>query len=316
MKGPRVTTEFGSSKRRNGPVPGARWREGRRPVDRRPRPVSWGSSVRRIGIALLVVASTTVIGVSSPPGVAGATTNWDPSGEAMPVGNIPGWDQVFADNFARDSVPRGSFTGCNIHGCTGAPSVPWGATDDGHPDTSGHCQYYPSQTVSILNGVLDIYLHTASDGLCMDASLYPLVPNLKYGMYKVRFRSAAVAGYKGVYFLWPVNKTSGEIDFPEANLDAPLKGFLHTVAGGSQQQSFRSTATWTSWHTATLKWTPTGVTFMLDGTTLGSTTVDVPQTPMTLALRAESDLQGAPPPPASAHGSMEIDWLAVYTYAP
>ena len=101
-----------------------------------------------------------------------------------------------------------------------------------------------------------------------------------------------------------------------ANLDAPLKGHLHTVAGGSQQQSFRSTASWTSWHTATLEWTPTSVTFILDGTDLGSTTLDVPQTPMTLDLRAESDLQGAPKPPASAHGSMEIDWLTVYSYAP
>jgi Glycosyl hydrolases family 16 len=289
---------------------------GRSTVDRRTRHVSWGSSVRRIAIALLVVASTTVVGVSSPPSVAGAATNWDPSGQAMPVGNLPGWHQIFADNFANDSVARGSFTGCNIHGCTGAPSVPWGAIPDGHPDTSGHCQYYPSQTVSILKGVLDINMHTVSDGLCMDASLYPLVPSQTYGMYQVRFRSANVPGYKGVYLLWPVDKTSGEIDFPEANLDAPLKGFLHTIAGGSQQQSFKSTASWTSWHTATLEWTPTSVTFILDGTVLGSTTLDVPQTPMTLLLIAESDLQGAPKPPASAQGSMEIDWLTVYTYAP
>jgi hypothetical protein len=272
--------------------------------------------VRRIGTALLVVASTIAISVWSPPVGAGAATKWDPSGQAMPVGNIAGWHQIFADNFAHDSVPRGSFTGCNVHGCTGAPSVPFGATDDGHPDTSGNCQYYPSRTVSISDGVLGIYLHTAPDGLCMDASLYPLVPSLTYGMYEVRFRSAVVPGYKGVYLLWPVNKRSGEIDFPEANLDAPLKGHLHTVAGGSQQQSFRSTASWSSWHTAELQWTPTSVTFILDGTTLGSTTQDVPQTPMTLLLRAESDLQGAPKPPASAQGRMEIDWVTVYTYAP
>ena len=272
--------------------------------------------MRRVVVALLVLASTTVISVSRPASLAGAATKWDPSGQAMPVGNLPGWDQIFADNFAHDAVPLGSFTGCDVHGCTGAPSIPWGATDDGHPDTSGNCQYYPSRTVSILDGVLHIYMHTAPDGLCMDASLYPLVPNLTYGMYQVRFRSAEVPGYKGVFFLWPVNKKSGEIDFPEANLDAPLKGHLHTVAGGSQQQSFRSTASWTSWHTATLEWTPTSVTFILDGTELGSTTLDVPQTPMTLDLRAESDLQGAPKPPASAQGVMEIDWLTVYSYAP
>jgi hypothetical protein len=269
-----------------------------------------------LSIAMLLITSSIAFCTLGGDQAGAATTNWDPSGQAMPVGDLPGWHQIFADNFANDSYPLGTFTGCNQHGCSGAPSVPFGAVVDGHPDTSGNCEYFPSQTVSITGGVMRIFMHTNSKGLCMDASLYPLVPSLTYGMYSVRFRSAAVPGYKGVDLLWPVNKVNGEIDFPEANLDAPLHGFLHTLAGGQQQQNFKSTASWTSWHTATLEWTPTSVTFVLDGTTIGTTDLDVPQTPMTLVLRAESDLEGAPKPPASAHGSMEIDWVTVYSYVP
>jgi beta-glucanase (GH16 family) len=135
-------------------------------------------------------------------------------------------------------------------------------------------------------------------------------------MYSIRFRSDDVPGYKGMAFLWPVNKVSGDIEYPEANLNEDLVGIIHTAVWGSAKQTFRSTATWSSWHTATLEWTPTSVTFLLDGKSLGTTTKDVPQTPMTLAVRAECDEQGAPKPPASAQGDMQIDWLTVYSYVP
>jgi hypothetical protein len=246
-----------------------------------------------------------------------AATDWDPSGQAMPRGNLPGWHQVFADNFAHDSYPLGSLSGCTIRArCEGTPMLDWGAVEDGHPDTSGHCEYFPSQTVSISGGILRIYMHTDSKGVCMDASLYPLAGYLKYGRYSVRFRSQVVPGYKGVFLLWPRDDVDGEIDLPDANLNAPLKGYLHTRSGGAQQQAFGSKATWTSWHTVTLQWTPTSIVFLLDGRIIGSTDRHVPQTPMKLALRAESDLLGAPKPPATAKGNLEIDWVTIYSYVP
>lgn len=270
---------------------------------------------RIISLLLGVVVVTTSLATAATSDRM-ATTDWDPSGQAMPRGNLPGWHQIFADNFANDSYPRGSFRGCTIRArCQGTPKLDWGAVNDGHPDTSGHCRYLPSQTASISGGVLDVYMHT-SKGVCMDASLYPLTGYLTYGMYSVRFRSQAVDGYKGVFLLWPRNQIDGEIDFPEANLNMPLKGFLHTRAGGSQQQVFTSSATWTSWHTATLQWTPTSVAFIIDGRKIGSTGEHVPHTPMILALRAESDLQGAPRPPASSKGNLEIDWVSIYSYVP
>jgi hypothetical protein len=287
-----------------------------------------GNLMRRLaipGVAIVFLAVFSMTGsatrtsaTSTPQSTptSASATNWDPSGQAMPVGDISGWHQVFADNFANDSYPLGSFTGCTQKGCSGRPSMPWGAVPDGNPDTSGHCVYQPSKTVSVTGGVMNIFLHTDPNGTCMDASLYPLAPDLRYGMYSVRFRADAVTGYKGVFLLWPEDHVHGEIDFPEANLDSQLHGFLHTIAGGAQFQSFASNASWTSWHTATLEWTPSKVTFILDGRSVGSTSLDVPQTPMTLALRGESELQGAPKPPASAHGNLQIDWATMYTYAP
>jgi hypothetical protein len=265
---------------------------------------------------LLVVPAIATVAPHHAPS-AGAAGNIDPSGQAMPVGDIPGWHQVFADNFANDSYPLGSFTGCKLTRCAGAPNVPWGAVPDGHPDTSRNCQYFPSKTLSITNGVMNIFMHTEPTGMCMDASVYPLVPApLQFGMYSIRFRSDVVAGYKGIAFLWPMDHVHGEIDFPEANLDAPIHGFLHTIAGGAQFQRFVSTASWSSWHTATLQWTPSSVTFVLDGTSLGTTALNVPQTPMRLAVRAESDLLGAPKPSPSAQGNLQVDWATLYSYAP
>jgi hypothetical protein len=279
-----------------------------------------GHAVRRITVVVVLAVVVVIAGVviTTTQGHAAPATNWDPSAQAMPVGNLPGWHQIFADNFAGDSYPVGSITGCKPLRCQGAPSLPWGAVPDGRPDTSRHCEYYPSKTVSILAGVLNIHMFTNSAGVCMDASLYPMnYTPMTYGRYSVRFRSDDVPGYKGVFFLWPTDNTSGEVDFPEANLNNPFQANVHPVAGSHFDQFwFNSSATWTSWHTATLEWTPDRLTFTIDGAVVGTTTKDVPHTPMNLVLRAESDLLGSPKPPASAAGTMQIDWVTVYSYVP
>jgi hypothetical protein len=233
----------------------------------------------------------------------------------MPVGNLPGWHQIYADDFAGENYPLGSFSGCSVTGCTGTPGLPWGATMDGFHDTSGNCEYYPSQTVSISRGVMNIWMHTASNGVCMDANMLPLVPNLTYARYSIRFRADNVPGYRLVDLLWPTNGVSGEIDFPENQLNLPITGSLHPMAGSTNFQQFKSNVMSTGWNTATLQWTPTAVTFILNGMVIGTATTHVPKTPMFLNVRAASDLD-APKPPSSAAGNLQIAWLTVYSYAP
>ena len=68
-------------------------------------------AVASISVALLLVASGVAFSTLYPSQAGATTTNWDPSGQAMPVGDLPGWHQIFADNFANDSYARGTLTG-------------------------------------------------------------------------------------------------------------------------------------------------------------------------------------------------------------
>jgi hypothetical protein len=265
---------------------------------------------------VLALVASSGLALAVAPTARAASTNSDPSGVPMPVGNLPGWQQVYAENFANVDYPVGSFTNCNGTRCAGTPGFPMGASPDGTPDTSGNCEYYPSQTVSVSGGLLNINLHTASDGVCMGANLFPAMPALTYEMYTVEFRADPVAGYKEVDFLWPVNGVTGEIDFPENHLDSTITGSLHVVAGGDPDYEFDTPVTSTGWNTATIEWTPTAVTYILNGTVVQTDTTNIPNTPMALMLRGESDLAPAPPPPASSNGNIQIDWVTAYSYAP
>jgi hypothetical protein len=88
-----------------------------------------GHDLKRSTVAFFVVVilAIAVLAADTTEGHAVTVTNWDPSGQAMPVGNLPGWHQIFADNFGGDSYPTGSLTGCKPLRCKGAPSLPWGA---------------------------------------------------------------------------------------------------------------------------------------------------------------------------------------------
>ena len=232
----------------------------------------------------------------------------------MPTGDIPGWHQVFADNFTQH-VPLGSFPA--------AVASTWGRSyPDGSKDTSTNGTNMPSKVVSIANGMMNLHLHT-EQGVHMVATPVPTIPGapgsdggLLYGRYVIRFRADAVLGYKLAVLLWPDNGVwplDGEIDFPEANLTSTLWGVVHYqgATSGSDTALFNSQVTPTGWHTATLTWLPTGVTLQLDGRTVGTTMTRIPDTPMHLVIQSET-WTGGPPPANSASGNVQIDWLAVY----
>jgi hypothetical protein len=229
-----------------------------------------------------------------------------PSGVPMPIGDVPGWHQVFADDFTTN-VPIGQFPR--------AVAARWGGSyPDGWTDTSGAGTYMPSQVVSVSGGVMDLYLHTAG-AVHMVAAPVPSLPTMTYGRYVIRFRSDAIPGYKTAWLLWPdsgVWPRDGEIDFPEGSLDGTIAGFVHYQGGtsGSDQYVMPDTGvTYTGWHTAQIDWLPSGVTFSLDGNVVGQTTSRVPNTPMRWVIQTETD-GGAPP--ASSAGNLQIDWVSVY----
>jgi beta-glucanase (GH16 family) len=282
-------------------------------------PVTAYRVVNRISHARVLAATCAAARLASPSValLSAPTSALAPSGQLMPTGDTPGWHQVFADNFTQN-VPLGSFPA--------AVASKWGNSyPDGWTDTTKNGTYMPSKVVSIANGVMNLNLHT-ENGVHMVAAPVPTIPGapgseggLLYGRYVIRFRADAVPGYKTAWLLWPDSETwpaDGEIDFPEGNLNGTMGGFVHHqgATSGSDQAAFSTHVTYTGWHTATLTWLPSGVTFQLDGQTVGTTTTRVPNTPMHLVIQTETSTDGTVPT-NSAAGNVQIDWLAVYTPA-
>jgi hypothetical protein len=230
----------------------------------------------------------------------------------MPVGDLPGWHQTFAENF-NTSASLGSFPGA-------AYGNQFTTYADNTPDTAGQqgapSRYDPSKVVSVSNGLLNLYLHT-QNGTPMAAAILPTLPsNDLYGKYTVRFRSDALAGFKVAWLLWPDSGTwprDGEVDFPESDLDGTINAFMHRqgASSGSDQDAFSSTATYASWHTASIEWTPNSINFILDGQSIGTSTSRIPNTPMHWVLQTEACLDGCPT--SNEAGNLQIDWITAYS---
>lgn len=263
-------------------------------------------------------------------GVAPTTTSAsNPSGVPMPTGDLPGWKQVFADDFSQ-AVPVGGFSGCasretlSSSSCSGLPAAVrsqlW-AYPDWWSDTSGNGRYMPSKVLSIHDNMLDYNLHT-SGGTHMVAAVVPKIPGgpdgtgLQYGAYAVRFKADPIPGYKTAFLLWPDSgnwPADGEIDFPEGNLDGTMNAYMHRLGAtsGGEQDAFPTSETYASWHTAVIEWTPHLCRFILDGRVIGSSYSLIPNTPMHWVLQAETALSGGAPADGVA-GHIYIAWIAAY----
>ncbi|HEX8226949.1 MAG TPA: glycoside hydrolase family 16 protein [Candidatus Saccharimonadales bacterium] len=248
---------------------------------------------------------------SGGAGVRFAAPVTNPSGQPMPIGDLPGWKQIFTDDFTAN-VPVGSFPG--------AVSAKWGAYPDGWKDTSRNGTYYPSKVISQQNGLLNMYLHT-ENGVHMVSAPVPKLPGIPngqlYGRYAMRFRADPLVGYKTAWLLWPDSETwprDGEIDFPEGNLNGTIEAYMHRQNGtsGGDQDGYTTSATYPSWHTAIIEWGPSSVRFILDGTTIGTSTSRIPNTPMHLVLQTETALDGTVPANSVA-GNVQLDWIAIWS---
>lgn len=256
---------------------------------------------------------TSEVRVTPTPTVPGNESTTSPSGQAMPKGDLPGWHQVFTEDFTTDAA-IGEFMK--------AYGKKFTVYDDGWPDTAGKyhgapSRYYPSKVLSAKGGLLDLYLHTEK-GTPMAAAILPILKNHMYGKYTIRFKSDKLRGFKTAWLLWPDSQNGGEgardgeIDFPEGPLDGTINAFMHPKNGG-QQDAFDSGVSYTSWHTASLEWSPGRVHFILDGKSVGTSTRGVPDTPMQWVIQTESCLDGCPSPSTAGH--LQIDWAVAYSPA-
>jgi hypothetical protein len=237
---------------------------------------------------------------------------------AMPVGDLPGWKQVVAEDFT-SPVALGSWA-------TGSYAKRWFAYS-GYADTTGRGWYDPAKVLSVKDGALDWYVHTEG-GKPRVGAVVPVIPatgwGQTYGRYSMRFRSDSLENYKMVAMLWPDsdNWGEGEIDFMEVGeLDWGNTVYTNFYPRGNtatatpgKPSGFRSNvrADGTGWHVATAEWAPGSVTYWLDGVKLGTTTSSaVPSTRMHLVIQVETAI-GLPVPPASAAGHVQVDWIVQY----
>ncbi len=242
------------------------------------------------------------------PVVTTAPTAAAPSGEAMPVGDLPKWKQVFTDDFTTEAAP-GSFQ--RLYGSR------W-ATYHGFNDTYGNGRY-DRNFISTKGGLMDFDLRSVN-GQPISYAPAPIVTKAwegqTYGRFTARMRADALPGWKTAWLLWPDsnNWNEGEVDFPESGLTGTMYGFNHCIGTPSKNCYWvNSGARFTDWHTVTIEWAPNKLTYILDGRVLGTTTTSVPSTPMHWILQTETE---STKPAPNVAGHLQVDWVAVYTYRP
>ena len=243
----------------------------------------------------------------------------------MPVGDLPGWRQIFSDDFT-EPVALGEWSDCSVDPmiCRGLPEAyrdRWWAFLEGWSDQAGGL-YSPAKTLSIADGVMDVYVHTVG-GVHRTAAPVPLIHGRAgalgqlYGRYAVRFQSDSLHGYKVAWLLWPDSETwprDGEIDFPEGNLDMVIEAYMHRrdATEGGDAAGFSSGIRLSgAWHTAVIEWKKDSVVFILDGKVVGAAMERIPDTPMHWVLEVTTTLDGYEPADETA-GHVRVDWVAVW----
>jgi beta-glucanase (GH16 family) len=229
----------------------------------------------------------------------------DPSGVNMPTGDIPGWHQTFADDFARG-------LDANWAAYTGQPGG----------DPGG---WFDASHVSVSNGMLQIGAWKA-DSPNGNVYISGGVSNARvfsqtYGRYIVRFQMDVGYGIAYTMQLWPTNdQWPPEIDILEDN----AKGRDMTSAtlhyGSDDRMLHREVkGEFTGWHTAEVEWAPGHLTYRLDGTVWAAMTSGyVPSTPMSIAIQTQAwpcgnTWEGCPNATTPDRVNLHVDWVVAYS---
>jgi beta-glucanase (GH16 family) len=240
--------------------------------------------------------------------------DYRPSGpgspESMPVGNLPGWREVFSDDFDGQTLNRSKWR------------LYWGMPGG---DPAG---WYDPRHVTVSRGMLVISAYRdprdgnrwATGGLSSSVGLAQT-----YGKYLVRFRLDPGIGVGHAVLLMPANNTwPPEIDFSEDNGSGRL-GTLATLHYGKNDthwSAYLPNVNLTQWHTLGVQWTPGRLEYTIDGriwaTMWGNV---VPKQPMVLDLQTETwpctGTWGRCPTAQTPHVvNMYVDWVVAYAYAP
>jgi beta-glucanase (GH16 family) len=228
-----------------------------------------------------------------------------PSGVAMPTGDLPGWKNVFSDDFNGTALDSRS----------------WGAYS-GQPGGDPGGLWDPSHVV-VHDGVLELQTYRdpvfgnrwVSGGLSSARAL-----KQTYGKYLVRFRMDPGYGIAGIMLLWPSNDVwPPEIDFAEDGGGARDETTATLHYGATDAQIARSVkGDFRAWHTIGIEWGPGHLNYTLDGAVWGTlSTSRIPAEPMEMDIQTQAGTCGqvdTPCPNAStpAHINLQVDWVVAY----
>jgi beta-glucanase (GH16 family) len=235
----------------------------------------------------------------------------DPSGVPMPTGNLPGWQEVFSDNFTGRVLDRqwGSYRGQ-------PGGDPGGFFDPTHVTVSGG------------ELVISAYKDPSDDRWDAGPGTYVTggissAPSFAqtYGKYLVRFRMARGQGIAPAILLWPQgNSWPPEIDFSENNGSNRLTDYatLHYGTNNAQVQR-RVAVNLSHWHTLGVQWTPGRLVYTLDGRDWATViNANVPSIPMVLDIQTQgwacgtSAWEQCPNAETPSRVNLYVDWVVAY----
>jgi beta-glucanase (GH16 family) len=248
---------------------------------------------------------------SSAPASESSTSSAPANTVRMPVGDLPGWHQVLADDFRSGKV--NTSTWYEYSGQPGGDPGGW---------------WDPSHLV-VENGQLIIrgYMNNGkwtTGGINSSHSLSQV-----YGQYDIRFRMDQGEGVGYVALLWPTTGSGPpEIDFAEdngASSRISTYGSFHwSTLSGEHDDSHVLSINMTQWHTLGVEWTPGSIVYTIDGRPWASETGNaVPAIPMSLCIQTqawggsynnawENPIDVTTPPEVDMH----IAWITAYSYVP
>lgn len=273
------------------------------------------------------------------------------SSTALPIGNLPGWTQVVADDF-NYTYPIGSIASDNngellvgsgayaeLHDKFTFYPDGWNTThgdktyalNSGEPGYPGNIivrsKYYPSKTVYFEDSCLKIYHHSediSGTMYALGAAIKPKLPSGDYmigpyGRWQFRMRSQNVsAAPANSYWHWvPLGidsnnwPSNGELDWPEGDIGKPVAGNYHPASPSNETYHVTSGEDPTQWNIFTVEWTPGRVKWWCNDALRLNTTDRVPSQPQAFLFQHESDWRQ----PVGT-GTVEIDWVAMWTYTP
>jgi hypothetical protein len=239
---------------------------------------------------------------TSTPYPVGTPNTSEPSGMAPPSASaLSGFGETYVNDFAGTTLP--------------SEWAPFNGSPEGDPGG----EWLPSQ-VTVSDGILQLttqqYAQDGSTWISGGVSLTTLPQT--YGAYFVRSRMTG-PGPTQVELLWPTIAWPPEVDFDETYGDTALSQATDHYDANNDTIHINNTIDMTQWHTWGIVWTPTSLTFTVDGQEWGSVTTAnaadaIPNVPMTLNIQQQTWCSANwACPTAGTISSTQVDWVAIYS---